>query len=87
MVIKTNHAWDYSAAQPGASQKLEFVGRIAKVEENIMDKVKQPSKEQVRQYMEQRRAANDPPPSMDEIRRQLGWQLTAMPPMASWKAA
>ncbi|HEU4844757.1 MAG TPA: hypothetical protein VFT05_10870 [Burkholderiaceae bacterium] len=52
-----------------------------------MDKVKQPSKEQVRQYMEQRRAANDPPPSMDEIRRQLGWQLVGMPVVASWKAA
>ncbi|MES2117420.1 MAG: hypothetical protein V4578_19825 [Pseudomonadota bacterium] len=52
-----------------------------------MDKVKQPSKEQVRQYMEQRRAANDPPPSMDEIRRQLGWQLVALPIVASWKVA
>jgi hypothetical protein len=52
-----------------------------------MDKVKQPSKEQVRQYMEQRRAANDPPPSMDEIRRQLGWQLIDMPVVASCKAA
>ncbi|MBA5639084.1 hypothetical protein H3H37_18655 [Duganella sp. LX20W] len=52
-----------------------------------MDKVKQPSKEQVRQYMEQRRAANDPPPSMDEIRRQLGWQLVVLPPLPDWKAA
>jgi hypothetical protein len=36
----------------------------------------QPTKEQIRQYMVQRQAAHSPPPSMKEIRRQLGWELT-----------
>lgn len=40
-----------------------------------MNDVKQPTKEQIRQYMQQRREAKYPPPSMQEIRRQLGWEL------------
>lgn len=32
-----------------------------------------PSKEQVRAYMQLREAARRPPPTPDEIRRQLGW--------------
>ena len=36
---------------------------------------KQPSKEQVRAYMEQRQVAHKPPPDPREIRRQLGWDL------------
>lgn len=35
-----------------------------------------PSKETVREYMERRtHAPLDPPPTPDEIRRQLGWHL------------
>jgi hypothetical protein len=34
-----------------------------------------PTKEQVREYMERRQAEHTPPPSRDEIRRQLGWDL------------
>jgi hypothetical protein len=37
--------------------------------------VQRPTKEQVRFYTEQRRAANTPPPEPDEIRRQLGWAM------------
>lgn len=37
--------------------------------------IKSPSKEQVRQYMTQRVAQHSPPPSQEEIRRQLGWEL------------
>jgi len=33
----------------------------------------QPTKEQVRQYLETRRTQASPPPSITEIRRQLGW--------------
>lgn len=33
-----------------------------------------PSKEQVRAYMERRQAQHQPPPSCQEIRRQLGWE-------------
>jgi hypothetical protein len=33
----------------------------------------QPTKEQVRHYLETRRTQASPPPSITEIRRQLGW--------------
>lgn len=42
-----------------------------------MDPTSKPTKEQVREYMEQRQVAHKPPPSRDEIRRQLGWDLIA----------
>jgi len=35
----------------------------------------QPTKEQVRHYMALRQTQNCPPPSIHEIRRQLGWQV------------
>jgi hypothetical protein len=38
-----------------------------------MDTLDSHSKEKVRKYLEQRRGTHLPPPSMDEIRRQLGW--------------
>ncbi len=34
-----------------------------------------PTKQQIREYMEQRRAANTPPPTTAEIRQRLGWNL------------
>jgi hypothetical protein len=43
-----------------------------------MNKLTQPTKEQVRQYMERRQAAQSPPPLIKEIRRQLGWGLVDM---------
>jgi hypothetical protein len=45
--------------------------------ETEMGQQQQPSKEQIRQYMEARQAQQCPPPSMPEIRRQLGWGLIA----------
>lgn len=39
----------------------------------------QPTKEQVRLYMEARQNQQCPPPSIPEIRRQLGWGLTQLP--------
>jgi hypothetical protein len=42
-----------------------------------MDPTSKPTKQQVREYMERRQAAHTPPPSRDEIRRQLGWDLIA----------
>jgi hypothetical protein len=36
-----------------------------------------PTKEQVRHYMEQQLKRHLPPPSPEEIRRQLGWKLVA----------
>lgn len=43
-----------------------------------MSQFRQPSKQQVRRYMEQRIGARTPPPSMQEIRRNLGWELIEM---------
>lgn len=43
-----------------------------------MDSLKQPTKEQLRQYLLERHNAQCPPPSMEEIRRQLGWRLEEM---------
>jgi hypothetical protein len=40
-----------------------------------MTQVTHPSKDQVRQYMARRQADRSPPPSLEEIRRQLGWGL------------
>jgi hypothetical protein len=34
-----------------------------------------PSKENVREYLKQRQAGNTPPPTPEEIRRQLGWLM------------
>jgi hypothetical protein len=43
----------------------------------MVEKVK-PAKEQAREDMERRQAQHRPPPSREEIRRQLGWQLIEM---------
>lgn len=41
-----------------------------------MTQTTKPSKETVREYMERRtHAPHEPPPSRDEIRRQMGWNL------------
>jgi hypothetical protein len=42
-----------------------------------MVKTVQPTKEQVRDYMARRQAEHKPPPTREEIRRQLGWDLSA----------
>jgi hypothetical protein len=34
-----------------------------------------PSKEQVRQWMAERKERAAPPPSPEEVRRQLGWEM------------
>lgn len=36
-----------------------------------------PSKEQIRQWMQQRQQEKVVPPTPAEVRRQLGWNLTA----------
>ena len=38
-----------------------------------MDKLTQPSKEKVRDWLQHRRLKNDPPPDIAQIRRELGW--------------
>ncbi|WP_395407564.1 hypothetical protein ACHMW6_13275 [Pseudoduganella sp. UC29_106] len=42
-----------------------------------MSQQNQPTKEQIRQYLLTRLSQDCPPPSMTDIRRQLGWGLTA----------
>ncbi|MBI3229689.1 MAG: hypothetical protein HYZ45_05775 [Burkholderiales bacterium] len=37
--------------------------------------IKAPTKETVRLYMQQRQAERRPPPDLQSIRRQLGWEL------------
>jgi hypothetical protein len=39
-----------------------------------------PSKEEVRQWMQQRQVDHKPPPSPSEVRRQLGWHLVNKAP-------
>lgn len=40
-----------------------------------MDQIKQPSKESVRQWLQTRLAERLPPPDLQQIRRELGWDL------------
>jgi hypothetical protein len=40
-----------------------------------MTKTTQPPKESVREYFDRRTHSEDPPPTSEEIRRQLGWAL------------
>ncbi|MBD8531521.1 MULTISPECIES: hypothetical protein [unclassified Massilia] len=40
-----------------------------------MPQTSKPTNEQVRNWMQQRQADRSPPPTPDEIRRQLGWNL------------
>jgi hypothetical protein len=43
-----------------------------------MNPIKQPSKQQVRDYMEGRQREHKPPPDQKDIRRQMGWDLIEM---------
>ncbi|HEY8026409.1 MAG TPA: hypothetical protein VIF60_17840 [Burkholderiaceae bacterium] len=40
-----------------------------------MSETNLPSKYVIREYLARRSHSNRPPPSLEEIRRQLGWQL------------
>jgi hypothetical protein len=40
-----------------------------------MTQVTHPPKQDVREFMARRRESREPPPSLEEIRRQLGWGL------------
>jgi hypothetical protein len=40
-----------------------------------MSTINHPPKQAVRAYMEQRKRAGSPPPTPEEIRRQLGWGM------------
>ncbi|MGZ4872751.1 MAG: hypothetical protein ACXV99_12705 [Candidatus Angelobacter sp.] len=38
-----------------------------------------PSKEQVRQWMQQRQVEHKPPPTPEQVRRELGWHMIVLP--------
>jgi hypothetical protein len=38
-----------------------------------------PTKEQVRQWMQKRQVAHQPPPTPEQIKRELGWDLIPKP--------
>jgi hypothetical protein len=48
-----------------------------------MEQVKLPSKDLVRQNLAQRQSDHRTPPTLEEIRRQLGWHLCANTPIKS----
>jgi hypothetical protein len=47
-----------------------------------MGSINRPTKEQVRQWLAERRSGGQPPPTCEQIRRTLGWayRAPAMPP-------
>lgn len=44
--------------------------------EIFMNRITQPDKEAVREWLKQRRTTSTPPPDNEQIRRELGWRLT-----------
>jgi len=44
----------------------------------VMAHYNQPTKREIRMYMERRAESKKPPPDMKEIRRILGWELVEM---------
>lgn len=47
-----------------------------------MNIIKQPTKEQVRDWMHQRQVEHKPVPGMESIRRELGWDIIQRPVIA-----
>ncbi|MES2259317.1 MAG: hypothetical protein V4724_12390 [Pseudomonadota bacterium] len=52
-----------------------------------MDGIVKPSKQQVRDWLRQRRTENQAPPDSEQIRRELGWCLTQAAREADERAA
>lgn len=48
-----------------------------------MTQVNHPSKYVIRMYLERRLQETKPPPSLEEVRRQLGWGLLMSDPLDS----
>jgi hypothetical protein len=45
-----------------------------------METVKQPTKQQLREYLYSRHQAKEPPPTPEDIRRELGWHMIPQTP-------
>ena len=43
--------------------------------ERSMTEVKRPSKEHLREYLKQRQKSDNPPPTPEQVREELGWKL------------
>jgi hypothetical protein len=63
----------HSTGEPVASR----IGTRFNAEVVMSNHVTNPPKQVVREYLEQRAREKSPPPTPEEIRRQLGWGLTA----------
>lgn len=46
------------------------------VKEMVMERIHQPSKEEVREWLRERQAGHMPLPDATQIRRELGWTLS-----------
>jgi hypothetical protein len=68
------HAHGDSLVQKKARHQ-SVAGFFAFYREAAMTQVTQPSKAKVREWLDQRTHSHEPPPTSEEIREQLGWNL------------
>ena len=67
--------WQVSRSPQGSAPNLSYLSTYRR--EVVMTQSTHPSKHVVRAYLERRSQAAKPPPTPQEIRRQLGWTLLA----------
>ena len=70
----TAHFADSAGANIEATLAVAF-SISAPLREAAMTQTTYPTKQLIRDYMDERTKSDDPPPNADEIRRQLGWHL------------
>jgi hypothetical protein len=47
--------------------------------ERIVTQVERPTKQRLREYLYRRQRSSEPPPTPEQARRELGWNLTPKP--------
>lgn len=72
--LSVNSCFGHSACSE-RSPSLRVVAWGNHTQFHIKERIMAPSKEQVRQWLSDRRDAKAPPPSPEEVRRQLGWDM------------
>jgi hypothetical protein len=70
----TAHFADSAGANIEATLAVAF-SISAPLREAAMTQTTHPTKQLIRDYLDDRTRSDDPPPSADEIRLQLGWHL------------
>jgi hypothetical protein len=45
----------------------------------VVTKVERPTKQRLREYLYRRQRSSEPPPTREQARRELGWNLTPKP--------